>query len=420
MTWPIIPPALQAQIPLTAEFGYTAPVSQRKRLTGDDSPNGAVTSRNTCTSDCGVFSSEPNASARPYRARADSLVARTGEPQGSPVLHRSVNPVRAASHLTVGSAALQSETGARAMSQTLVTVDFHGQSLVAALIDGKPYVAMKPICENIGLQWEAQLKRIHRNHVLSTCMSMMDIQVPGDDQRRSHAFMPLDMLNGWLFGVDVNRVKDEIKPKIIRYQEECYRVLFQHFMPQQAAQPAPAIDCERISPAQAQELKELVQAVVDTGKQKHGETWARLHRKFRVNSYLELPAAQFAEARDYLLGKLPEPQPIPRFDTQALQDALAASNAIASQVQAVAFAQLLSHADAWHNERWMLAFVEGRDGKLQPYAKMLAHDAIAMPVAQIARAIATSDLQPSPEELAALLTACSNQLARHAGRQLTH
>ena len=307
------------------------------------------------------------------------------------------------------------------MSQTLVTVDFHGQSLVAVLIDGQPYVAMKPICENIGLQWEAQQKRIQRNPVLARTMSMTDM-VAEDGKRREMVCLPLSKLNGWLFGVDVNRVREEIKPRLIQYQEECSDVLFRHFMPAPAEQRPhnPAIDYDRISPAQAQELKELVQAVVDTGKQTHAETWARLHRKFKVNSYLELPAAKFSEARDYLLGKLPEPQPIPRFDTQALQDALTASNAIASQVQAVAFAQLLSHADAWHNERWMLAFVEGRDGKLQPYAKMLAHDAIAMPVAQIARAIATSDLQPSPEELAALLTACSNQLARHAGRQLTH
>lgn len=305
------------------------------------------------------------------------------------------------------------------MSQTLVTVDFHGQSLVAVLIDGQPYVAMKPICENIGLQWGSQYNRIQRNPVMSEGIFIMKTPSEGGDQET--LCLPLDMLNGWLFGVDVNRVREEIKPRLIQYQKECFGVLFRHFMPAPAArEPNPAIDYDRISPAQAQELKELVQAVVDTGKQKHGETWARLHRKFKVNSYLELPSDKFAEARDYLLGKLPEPQPIPRFDTQALQDALAASNAIAAQVQAVAFAQLLSHADAWHNERWMLAFTEGRDGKLQPYAKMLAHDAIAMPVAQIARAIATSDLQPSPEELAALLTACSNQLARHAGRQLTH
>lgn len=67
-----------------------------------------------------------------------------------------------------------------------------------------------------------------------------------------------------------------------------------------------ALDYDRISPAQAQDLKELVHAVVDAKVQGFGETWARLHKRFRVNSYLELPATRFAEARDYLLGKLPE------------------------------------------------------------------------------------------------------------------
>lgn len=68
----------------------------------------------------------------------------------------------------------------------------------------------------------------------------------------------------------------------------------------------PALDYDRISPAQAQDLKELVHAVVDAKVQCFGETWARLHKRFRVNSYLELPATRFEEARDYLLGKLPE------------------------------------------------------------------------------------------------------------------
>lgn len=68
----------------------------------------------------------------------------------------------------------------------------------------------------------------------------------------------------------------------------------------------PAIDYDRISPAQAQDLKELVHAIADSKVQGFAETWARLHRKFRVNSYLELPATRFDEARDYLLGKLPD------------------------------------------------------------------------------------------------------------------
>lgn len=185
----------------------------------------------------------------------------------------------------------------------LVTVDFHGQSILATTIEGKPYVAMKPIVENIGLQWEAQQKRIQRNPVLKAAMSMMDIPSAGGVQQTT--CLPLSMLNGWLFGVDVNRVREEIRPKLIRYQTECFEVLAQHFMPAQRPHN-PALDYDRISPAQAQDLKELVHAVVDAKVQGFGETWARLHKRFRVNSYLELPATRFEEARDYLLGKLPE------------------------------------------------------------------------------------------------------------------
>ena len=64
------------------------------------------------------------------------------------------------------------------------------------------------------------------------------------------------------------------------------------------------LDYDRISPAQAQDLKEIVAAIVQAGIQNYGETWSRLQRKFRVNSYLELPAHHYGEARAYLLAKL--------------------------------------------------------------------------------------------------------------------
>ena len=64
------------------------------------------------------------------------------------------------------------------------------------------------------------------------------------------------------------------------------------------------LDYDRISPAQAQDLKEIVAAIVQAGVQTYGETWSRLQRKFRVNSYLELPAQHYGDARAYLLAKL--------------------------------------------------------------------------------------------------------------------
>ena len=73
-----------------------------------------------------------------------------------------------------------------------------------------------------------------------------------------------------------------------------------------AARPHnPAIDYDRISPAQAQDLKEIVDAIVKAGIQKHGETWVRFQNKFKVNSYLQLPATRHLDARQYLIDKLP-------------------------------------------------------------------------------------------------------------------
>lgn len=44
--------------------------------------------------------------------------------------------------------------------------------------------------------------------------------------------LPVEFLNGWLFGINASRVKSELKDKVIRYQRECYRVLWEAFNPQ--------------------------------------------------------------------------------------------------------------------------------------------------------------------------------------------
>src|SRR5690349_21312902 len=41
--------------------------------------------------------------------------------------------------------------------------------------------------------------------------------------------LPLKYLNGWLFGVNPTRVKQNLREKIIRYQRNCYNVLWKAF-----------------------------------------------------------------------------------------------------------------------------------------------------------------------------------------------
>ena len=80
----------------------------------------------------------------------------------------------------------------------IVYVNIHGNPVPTILHNGKPHVGMKALCEQMGLQWEAQLKRIKRDENLSQGMSMMDIPSNGGTQEM--VCLPLDMINGWLLG----------------------------------------------------------------------------------------------------------------------------------------------------------------------------------------------------------------------------
>ena len=86
-------------------------------------------------------------------------------------------------------------------------VKFNNQQVPVFIQGDKPYVLMKPICENIGLDWNSQKKRINRNAVLSKGKVMMTSPSNGGDQE--YIALPLGMLNGWLMGVDANKVKPE-------------------------------------------------------------------------------------------------------------------------------------------------------------------------------------------------------------------
>lgn len=123
------------------------------------------------------------------------------------------------------------------MATTALTpVKFHGTTLHALTIDGKPHVSVGSVCNALTVDWSSQLKRIKRHPVLSASLVVMTMQLPGDDQKREVACLPLDMLNGWLFGISAARVKDTtLRARLVDYQRECFAVLAAHFEQPQAA-----------------------------------------------------------------------------------------------------------------------------------------------------------------------------------------
>lgn len=104
---------------------------------------------------------------------------------------------------------------------------FHGHPLVAVRDGMIIRVAMKPICEALGLDWSAQYRRLLRHPILAEGVAMMAIPSLGGGQ--DTLTLHLHLLHGWLFGIDSNRVREEIRPLLLTYQRECFAVLDRHF-----------------------------------------------------------------------------------------------------------------------------------------------------------------------------------------------
>lgn len=179
------------------------------------------------------------------------------------------------------------------MTNQLTSIDFHGQTLLATIQDNVVYTALKPICENIGLSWNAQFERIKRDEVLAEGVRM--IRTPTKGGFQEVVCLPLTLLNGWLFGVDTNRVKAEIRETLITYKRECYQALFDYWNSGVAVNPRATKD----------ERKPLVQAVnllvTETGAI-YSNVWKMIHQRFDVSCVDELTGEQVHQAVEYVHG----------------------------------------------------------------------------------------------------------------------
>jgi hypothetical protein len=117
------------------------------------------------------------------------------------------------------------------------TIDFYGNSIPTALVnvDGRTmrYVPLRPICEYLGLSWSGQRERIMRDPVLSEEARFVRVtRTTATGGIPDSLCLPVEFLNGWLFGINASRVKAELQETVIRYQRDCYRVLREAFNPQ--------------------------------------------------------------------------------------------------------------------------------------------------------------------------------------------
>lgn len=130
----------------------------------------------------------------------------------------------------------------------IVHIPFHGDELMATLVNGKPHVVLKPAIEAVGLDYKSQLDKLRGKSWATVGMSPM---VAADGRLREMVTVDVRTLLMLLATIDEHRVAEHVRPKLIAYQAEVADVIESHF-----TGPRPVSQLDMIIAA-AQEMKRV-------------------------------------------------------------------------------------------------------------------------------------------------------------------
>lgn len=122
---------------------------------------------------------------------------------------------------------MDASTTALVPAPVFAQVPFHDVEILAARVGDQIRVPMKPLCGTLGLPWDGQRQRIGRDELLSEGASMMLVPSSGGEQEM--LTLPVELLTGFLFGVDVKRLRPELRARMTLFRRECFAVLNAHF-----------------------------------------------------------------------------------------------------------------------------------------------------------------------------------------------
>lgn len=123
------------------------------------------------------------------------------------------------------------------MPNELEKIDFHGDAIFAFQDEetGEIFVSVREICNSLGLNFSGQYTKLTSDPVYSESLRNIAIQTPGGKQVQ--LCTSSNLVQGWLFSIQTNRLKPEIREKHIAYKKECFKVLNNYFTTGEAINP---------------------------------------------------------------------------------------------------------------------------------------------------------------------------------------
>lgn len=193
-------------------------------------------------------------------------------------------------------------------SVSTINVPFHGNNLYVVNFNGEPYVPMKPIVEGMGLTWQSQFEKLKQRF----SKGITEIVIPSKGGEQSMLYLALRKLAGWLHTISPNKVKPEIRDKVIKYQEECDDVLYEYWTTGEVKKKHKSTVQER------NPLKNAVNLLVSKKGIMYPEAYSLVHQKFNVSSIEELTADQIPDAVEYIHKFVLEGEYIPKQEENIL------------------------------------------------------------------------------------------------------
>ncbi|MER5153083.1 phage antirepressor N-terminal domain-containing protein, partial [Providencia stuartii] len=185
-------------------------------------------------------------------------------------------------------------------SVSTINVPFHGNNLYVVNYNGQPYVPMKPIVDGMGMDWASQFTKLKQKFSSTIAEITM---VADDGKERNMICLALRKLAGWLHTISPNKVKPEIRDKVIKYQEECDDVLYEYWTTGEV-KAKPRKQAKQIAGRITSEQQEAIkQLVLNRGKalpkDKQAKAmitmWSSLKSHFGC-TYKEIDSDKFTEA----------------------------------------------------------------------------------------------------------------------------
>lgn len=170
------------------------------------------------------------------------------------------------------------------------TISFYGSDLITLKLDDVIYTAVRPIVEALGLSWGTQQRKLENSKEKFSCTHMNT--TGSDGKTYAMLCMPLKKLNGWLFSINPEKVRSDLKEKVIRYQEECFEALYNYWHFGKAER--------KTTTDERTGLRQAVSALVSKKGLIYSDAYSLIHQRFNVEHIDELTPEQIGMAVEYV------------------------------------------------------------------------------------------------------------------------